>query len=86
MRLRSCRTRLVSIPGFVPLDWELTSHAGEKLTSERLNLTAREGNKSVALQKVEDALSQQICDNADVVAEVKTIAKVNALVAIGFVI
>lgn len=65
---------------------KLTSNAGEKLARERLNLTARKGNKSVALQEIKHTLAQKIRDDADVVSEVEAIAEVDALVAVGLVI
>lgn len=65
---------------------EPTGHTGEELTSKRLNLTARKGNEAVALEEVKHALSQQIGDNAYMVAEVKAISEVNTLVAVGLVV
>ena len=51
-----------------------------------MNLTAWEGHEAVALQKVENTLTQQICDDTYVVPEVEAVAKVYALVAVVFVV
>lgn len=64
----------------------LTSHTGEELTGKGLDLTAGEGNESVTLQEVKHTLSQKIGDDADMVAEVKTIPEMDTLVAVGLVI
>lgn len=65
---------------------EPTGHTGEELTGKRLDLTARKGNEAVALEEVKHALSQQIGDNADMVAEIEAILEVNTLVAVGLVV
>lgn len=51
-----------------------------------LNLTAGEWNKSIALEEVEDTLSKQIGDNADMVSEIKAVSKMNAFVAVTLVV
>lgn len=60
--------------------------AGEELSREALYLCAREGHKSVALQKIEDALAKKICDYAYVISEVEGVAQVYALVLVGSVV
>jgi len=67
-------------------DRSLTSNAGEQLPSKALDLTARERHEAVALQEVENTLAQQICDYTDMVAEVETVAKVYAFVAVFLVV
>ena len=60
----------------------LTSDTGEKLPGKALYLAARKGHKTIALQKIEDALSKQIRDNANVVAKVKAVSKMYTLVSV----
>ena len=50
-----------------------TSNAGEELSSKALDLTARKGHKSVALEKVEDALAKKVCDDANMITKVKAV-------------
>lgn len=47
-----------------------------------LNLRAWEWNKLVSFEKVENALPEQVRDDADVVAEVETVSQVDTLVSI----
>ena len=61
---------------------EHTSHAGKKLPGKALNLAAWEGNKLVALEKVEHTLAKQVCDYAYMVAKVEAIPKVNTFVPV----
>ena len=61
---------------------EHTSHASEKLAGKALYLAAWEGNKLVALEKVEHTLAKQVCDYAYVVAKVEAIPKVNTFVPV----
>lgn len=49
-------------------------------------MSAREGHESIALEKVEDALAQEVGDDADVVAEVKRVSQMDTLVAVVFVV
>lgn len=49
-------------------------------------MSARKWYEGVALEEVEDALAQEVGDNADVVAEVKRISQVDALVAVVLVV
>ena len=60
----------------------LTSNAGEKLAGKTLYLAAGERHKTIALEKVEDALTKQICDNAYMIAKVEAVSKMYALVSI----
>ena len=52
----------------------LTGYTRKKLSCKVLYLRAGKGHETVTLQKIEDALSQKICDDANVVAVVKAIA------------
>lgn len=45
-------------------------------------MTIRKWRKVVGLQKVKDAHSQEVCHNADVIAEVEAVPKMNALIAV----
>ena len=67
-------------------DGEHTSYAGEKLPSKALDLAAREGNKLVALEKVENTLAKQVCDYAYMIAKVEAIAKVNTFIPVQAVV
>lgn len=49
-------------------------------------MTIGKGYKRIRLEKVKDALTQQIRHNADVVPKVKTVSKVDALVPILLVV
>jgi len=51
-----------------------------------LYLSAREGDKTVALQKVEDALPKQVRDDTYVISVVERVSKVYAFVAVGLVV
>lgn len=59
-----------------------TSYAGKQLASEALNLTAWEWHKTVGLEKVENALPQQIGDDADMIPEIKAVSQVDTPVPI----
>jgi hypothetical protein len=50
---------------------KLTGDARKELASELLDVSARKGHKSVALEEVKDALAQEIGDDADVVAHAR---------------
>ena len=63
-----------------------TSDAGKELTSELLDVAAGKGNKLVAFEEIEDALAEQVGDDADVVLEIKRFSKVDALVAVVLVV
>ena len=52
----------------------LTGYTGKKLSGKILDLCTRERHKIIALQKVENTLSQKIGDNADMVAIVEAVA------------
>lgn len=51
-----------------------------------MNLTAWERYKAITLQEIENALTEKIGDDTNVVAEVEGVAKVNTLIAVGFVV
>lgn len=51
----------------------LTCNAREQLLCEMLDLAAGKGHKIVALQEVEDALPEQVGDDADVIPEVEAL-------------
>lgn len=63
-----------------------TGNAGEQLARKLLNVTAGEGHVLIALEKVEDALAEQVCDDADVVSEVKCVPKMDAFVPVVLVV
>ena len=46
----------------------------------------RKRNELIAFEKIKHALTQKICDDANVIAKVEAISKVDAAVAIVFVI
>lgn len=56
------------------------------MTGKLLNLTAGEWDESIALEEIENTLSKQIGDNADMIAEIKAVSKVNAFVAVTLVV
>jgi hypothetical protein len=56
------------------------------LSREALNLRAGEGHKSISLEEVEDALSEEIGYNTDVIAEVERVAQVYAFVSVCLVV
>lgn len=64
----------------------LTGHTGQKLTSETLDLAVGKGNKRISFEEVEDALAQQIHNNADVTTKVEAIAEMYAPVAVLWVV
>jgi hypothetical protein len=64
----------------------LTRNAGKQLAGKALDLAAGKRHEAVALEEVEDALAEQVGDDADVVAEVEAVAQVDALVAVGAVV
>lgn len=64
----------------------LTSNTGQKLTSKALNVTVRKRRKVVTLKEIEDAHSQQVSHYADMVPVVETVAQMNALVAVVFIV
>ena len=61
---------------------KLTCDAGEQLSGEALDMTVGKGREIVTLEEVEDALTQQIGDDADVIPKVETIPEMDALVAV----
>ena len=56
------------------------------MTSKVLDLTAGERDKSIALQEVEHALTQQIRDNAYMVSVVETVPEMDTFVAVAFIV
>lgn len=50
-----------------------TCNAGEQLLCKMLDLAAGERHKIIALQKVEDALPEQVGDDADMVPKVEAL-------------
>lgn len=61
-------------------------NAGKQLLCKLLDVRAGKWHETVGLEKVEDTLTVQVCDDADVVAEVEAISKVNAAVDVVFVV
>jgi len=49
-------------------------------------MRARERCELVHLQEVEDTLTIEVCDNADMISEVEAMSKVNTLVPIVLVV
>ena len=45
-------------------------------------MAARKRNELIAFQKVKDALSEEVCDDANMVPKVEAIAKMDTLVAV----
>ena len=64
----------------------LTCDTGKELSCKLLNVTARKRDELVALQKVKDALAEQIGHDADVVLVVEGVSEVDALVPIWLVV
>lgn len=64
----------------------LTSYTGKKLPSEALYVRARKGHEGIRLEEIEDALTEQIRDDTDMVSEVEAITKMNALVPVVLVV
>lgn len=60
----------------------LTSNAGKELAGKALNLAVREGDESVALEKIKDALTEEIHDYADVASVIEAIPQVNTAIPI----
>ena len=60
----------------------LTGYAGEQLPCKALDLATGKWYELIALEKVKDALAEQVCDNADVVSEIETVSKMYTFVAI----
>jgi hypothetical protein len=87
IRLRSCRTR-IRLETILIKDSEkkLTSYARKKLSSKALDLTIREGDKSIALQEIKDTLSEQVHDNAYVSTIVKAVPEVYAPISVLLVV
>ena len=48
-----------------------TCNTREKLSGKALDLAVRKWNERIALQEIEDALSEQVCDNADMSSEIE---------------
>lgn len=57
-------------------------HARKELPRKVLDLGAGKRHKAVALQEVEDALPEQVRDDADVIAEIERVPQMYALVAV----
>lgn len=64
----------------------LTSHAGQELTSKRLDLAVWEGHKVVALEEVEHALAEEIHDDANVTPVIEAVPEVDATVPVLLVV
>lgn len=61
---------------------KLTSDACQKLPGKALNLTVGKGHKLIALEKVKNALTQQIHDDADMPSVIEAITKVDASISV----
>jgi hypothetical protein len=56
------------------------------LPGKVLNLAVRKGDKAVALEKVENALPQEIHDDADVASVIEAVSQVDASISIFLVV
>lgn len=74
-------SRMTECGGLVP-----TSNTGKKLSCEILYLCAWKWDKAVTLQKIEDALAEQVRNNAYVIPVIKRVSKVYTFVAIRLVV
>lgn len=63
-----------------------TGNTGKELSSKTLDLTAWERYKAISLEKIEDTLTQQVGDNADVISEVERVSQMYTLVPVFLVI
>lgn len=54
----------------------------QQLPGKGLNLGAGKGHKAARLEEIENAESQQRCDDANVASPVETVAKLNAAIAV----
>jgi hypothetical protein len=52
------------------------------LPCKKLDVSARKWSEAVRLQKIKDALPIEVGDDANVIAEVETMPKVNAFVPV----
>jgi hypothetical protein len=59
---------------------------GEQLLCELLDVRAWEWDEAIRLEEVEDALSIEVRDNADVVSEVEAVSQMDTPVDIEFVV
>ena len=83
MRFRSCKTEEEwSAEDFQQHRHKLTCNACEQLLCEMLDLAARKWNKRVALEEIKNALTEEVCDDANVVPKVKAVTQMNTLVAV----
>jgi len=64
----------------------LTSNTCEELSGKALNLTVRERDERVSFQEIEDTLSEEIHDNADMSPVIETVSKVYTSVPVCVVI
>jgi hypothetical protein len=86
IKLRSCRTVPISKTPILPPEKGPTSYTRKQLTSKILNLTAWKWNEGIAFEKIKDALTQKISDDANVISEIKAVSQVNAFVSIRLVV
>lgn len=63
-----------------------TSNAGEELPSKVLNLAIGKRHKAVALEEIEDTLTEQIHHYTDMSAVVKAFIEVDASVPVGRIV
>ena len=63
-----------------------TGNTGQELTRKTLDLTAWKRYEGICLEKVKNALTEKIRDNADVVPVVEAISEVNASIPVLLVI
>lgn len=64
----------------------LTGYTGEQLSRKLLYVSARKWDKLVALEEIKDALTEQVGDDTNVVPEIKSVAEMDALVAVLLVV
>jgi hypothetical protein len=65
---------------------KLTCNAGEQLPGKILDLTVWERNKAISLEEVENALAQQIHDNANMTPIVKAVSQMYAAIPVIIVV
>jgi hypothetical protein len=84
MRFRSCRTTqgLVYFGHDARLLETLTCNASKELPCKTLNLAVGERHEVIALKEVEDTLSEQVGDDADMTSIIETVSEMNASVSV----
>jgi hypothetical protein len=84
MRFRSCRTaqELVYVRHDARLLETLTCYTSKELSRKTLNLAVGEWHEVVAFKEVEDTLSEQVGDDADMTSIIETVSEMNTPVSV----